>query len=138
MNPEIKREEKKAYDKAYRAAHLEKRNAYNKTYYYAHREERKVWGRAYYYAHREEKSHYHRRRKHGISQAEFAVLLEKQGHRCAICYTNEFGSRGPIIDHDHSTGKIRGILCTNCNTALGLIKDSSVRLRKAAEYLETR
>lgn len=59
---------------------------------------------------------------------------------CQLCGTaNEFaGGRFGIlhIDHDHATGRVRGVLCANCNTSLGLMKDDPSLLRRAADYLE--
>jgi len=71
----------------------------------------------------------------------FEALLELQDHRCAIC--NVQYSRKAIlercalvIDHDHSTGKVRGLLCSKCNTALGQFKDRRDLLVAAAAYLQ--
>lgn len=57
---------------------------------------------------------------------------------CEICdkeLTNGRGPRGRCVDHDHNTGKIRGIICNNCNRALGLLEDSPKRLENAISYL---
>ncbi len=55
-----------------------------------------------------------------------------------ICGAVENGKRKNFcIDHDHATGKVRGLLCHNCNVAIGLMKDNTDLLKKAAEYLET-
>ena len=147
------REERNAYSRIYYAAHLEERRAYSRTYYIKHLEEKRAYARiygrshnaanrekknAYNAAHREKRREYEKRRLYGISRVEFMALFEKQVYRCAICYTDKFGPKGPMIDHDHSTGKIRGILCKNCNITLGLMNDSVVLLRKAIEYLEMR
>lgn len=72
---------------------------------------------------------------YGIGMAERAKLSESQGHRCKIC--GEADSKGSLnIDHCHSTKKVRGLLCGNCNRAIGLFRDSPESLRNAAEYLE--
>jgi hypothetical protein len=60
------------------------------------------------------------RKKFGIGQAEYDVMLEAQGGSCKICKTTDPGSRKHFhIDHCHTTGKIRGLLCFRCNTKLG-------------------
>lgn len=76
--------------------------------------------------------------KYGISQEEYEVLIEKQGDSCAICQTMEPGGRHNTwhIDHDHVTGKVRGLLCWLCNSGLGKFKDDSYLLGKAVKYLE--
>ncbi|MFJ6621096.1 endonuclease VII domain-containing protein [Kitasatospora sp. NPDC091335] len=73
-------------------------------------------------------------RKYGLDRAEIGALWESQGRRCAICRT-AFASRF-VVDHCHATGATRGLLCSNCNTALGLFADEAERLRAAASYLD--
>jgi len=70
---------------------------------------------------------------------EYQQRLINQGFRCMICklkFVATVGSKGPIIDHCHFKGHVRGILCHNCNKGLGNFKDSPNILRKAALYLE--
>ena len=61
-----------------------------------------------------------------------------QEGKCAICGCTLNSSRytKAVGDHDHRTGRLRGILCSNCNTALGLMKDNPYRLERAVQYLE--
>ncbi len=75
-----------------------------------------------------------RRHHYGIEEPEFQALLTAQGGRCAIC--REQFAKTPSVDHDHVTKRIRGLLCRNCNCGIGLLKDSPLVLRAAAEYLE--
>ena len=75
------------------------------------------------------------RRQYGITQEEFNGLLEFQGHQCAICGKDDI-YRTLDIDHDHKTGEVRGLLCTNCNTALGRFKDDIEGLERALYYLK--
>ncbi len=65
---------------------------------------------------------------------EFYNTLQKQDNKCAIC-GRELTIKA-CADHDHSTGKFRGILCVNCNTALGSFRDSVTILANAINYLE--
>lgn len=76
----------------------------------------------------------HLRRVYGITVFQYETMLADQGHACAIC-RNSF-VKTPLVDHDHFTGRIRGLLCASCNNVLGLVRDSSDRLRRAALYLE--
>ena len=71
----------------------------------------------------------------GISVAEYDKILDEQNGRCAICGTLPSGKKSFAIDHDHETGKIRGLLCTRCNPMLGFAQDSREILLKAVEYL---
>lgn len=80
-------------------------------------------------------------RHYGIGIAEYDRLFEKQSGQCAICKTDKpysGGERGGRlhVDHCHSTGKVRGLLCSSCNVGLGRFKDSAVLIRTAADYLE--
>lgn len=74
----------------------------------------------------------------GITEDEYHRLLEQADNRCEVCST-EFtvGVENPAcVDHCHGSGVIRGVLCTNCNLALGYMQDDPARLRAAAAYLE--
>lgn len=62
-------------------------------------------------------------------------MLREQGGTCAICHGTETVGR-LAVDHCHSTGRVRGLLCTNCNQAIGKLKDDSQLLRNAINYLE--
>lgn len=74
------------------------------------------------------------KRLYGISLQEFELILEAQGGGCAICGKKSKKYR-LSIDHDHYTGKIRGILCSPCNRAIGILGDSLEGLLKAVNYL---
>lgn len=74
-------------------------------------------------------------RRHGLTAREHEELWESQGKRCALCRKDLVSLSSGVIDHDHTTGRVRGILCTGCNTALGQFGDSPERLARAIEYL---
>ncbi len=80
--------------------------------------------------------------KYGLSKEEYTFLLEKQNFLCAICKCKpEDASVSKkklklVVDHDHSTNKIRGLLCDNCNKAIGQFKESIENIREAVKYLE--
>ena len=74
------------------------------------------------------------KRYYGISLEVWNSLMESQGGKCAICGGVPVQSR-LCVDHDHKTGRIRGLLCRKCNAALGLFSDSRELLKKADEYL---
>jgi Recombination endonuclease VII len=69
--------------------------------------------------------------RYGIDADEAEKLLEAQGGKCAICGAEE----AQHVDHDHLTGKVRGILCFNCNGALGRFEDDPAIMERAIEYL---
>ena len=75
--------------------------------------------------------------KYGLSLEDRIGLLREQDNACAICRVplNPHGTH-THTDHCHTTGKIRGILCTNCNRGLGHFKDSIDNLKEAIKYLE--
>lgn len=76
------------------------------------------------------------RERYGISVEEYEALLEKQDHKCAICGKEVDEGRRLAVDHDHQTGRVRGIIHLRCNTAIALFGESPEICRKAAEYLE--
>jgi len=71
--------------------------------------------------------------KFGIDINQFESMCSAQGGLCAICGE---GDKPLCVDHSHDSGMVRGILCKQCNAAIGLLGDSSACLRRAAEYLE--
>ena len=79
-------------------------------------------------------------RRDRITQIEYNSLLSRQNFRCFGCrqnfcsYLHEDGT-GVIIDHDHTTNKVRGLLCRDCNLSLGHIKDNPITLRRLIAYL---
>ena len=81
---------------------------------------------------------WHLLRTYGLSSTDYATLLAKQGGGCAICgRLPARGKRALNVDHDHTTGKIRGLLCDNCNNGLGLFRDNVDLLLAAGLYLES-
>lgn len=75
------------------------------------------------------------RRQYGLTPAAYRALLAQQGGACAICEEKSWGSHGPVIDHDHATGKVRGILCSRCNVVLGRLRDDAGLAMRMASYL---
>jgi hypothetical protein len=75
--------------------------------------------------------------RYGIEENDYDALLARQGGRCAICDATEPGGQRRVfsVDHDHMTGLVRGLLCGNCNFALGHFKDRPDLLERAVEYL---
>lgn len=76
-------------------------------------------------------------RKYGLDVDGYDVLLAKQGGGCALCGAakSKHGAR-LAVDHDHATGRVRGLLCMNCNRKLGSFGDDPAQLIAAAEYLQ--
>jgi coenzyme F420-reducing hydrogenase gamma subunit len=81
-------------------------------------------------------SHY--RRTYGITQEDYNILLSNQGYKCFGC--GSAGSNEKIgrlfVDHCHTTGKVRGLLCQGCNFAIGAVKDNTETLKNLIQYLE--
>ena len=81
--------------------------------------------------------------KYGLSEVDYNNMLHDQKNKCKICDVEFIESAGhsnqgyvPHVDHCHESGKVRGLLCGNCNKGLGLFKDSKKNLQSAMEYLE--
>ncbi|MCT2588711.1 endonuclease VII domain-containing protein [Streptomyces sp. N2-109] len=72
------------------------------------------------------------RRKYGLTEAERDDLVAGQMGVCPICLS----SPAIHVDHDHATGKVRGVLCFSCNAALGQFKDRPEAMRRAISYVE--
>ena len=77
---------------------------------------------------------------YGITEKVFDETLALQKGLCAICGTRldiarSLRDRGPHVDHDHATGRMRGILCGKCNTGIGMFNDDVSLIRRAGRYL---
>lgn len=136
------RREKSTYDESYRAAHRDKYRAYAKAYYYAHREKVRAYQNArlkeraeYLSNHKEEYRTQYVLRVYKLPREDFDTLLKNQGGSCAICGSLDWGGRTPHIDHDHKSGKVRGILCQSCNLAVGFVRNSPEIATAMAKYL---
>ena len=82
------------------------------------------------------------KRNYGLTFEEFDIMLSSQDNACAICGTkkpskNRGRTRRFHVDHDHETGKVRGLLCKSCNIALGEVEDSIHTLQAMIQYLES-
>ena len=78
----------------------------------------------------------HRQRTYSLSPDAFDAMVAAQQNRCAICDRDMGGGRQRHIDHCHDTGRVRALLCRQCNSALGYAEDSPERLRAMADYIE--
>jgi len=140
-NPEKNRENVAVWEAANPEKVKEYRVKASKTYTETHREDRRRQWREWNARNKTYRQEYARLRSYeknyGITVEEYDALVHLQGGRCAICRIAQPGGAGRWhVDHCHSGGHVRGLLCTKCNTALGLFKDDPVRLGEAIKYLQ--
>lgn len=82
---------------------------------------------------KEYKTNWHRQTRYGITKGDVEAMLTRQHGRCLGC---KILMEKPCIDHCHKTGKVRGLLCSNCNAVLGMSKESPATLRRLMAYLD--
>lgn len=70
---------------------------------------------------------------YNLTLDQYHSMQEKQDFSCVICGADDRGNL--YVDHNHATGKIRGLLCRQCNTAIGMMYDNPIALHRAAEYV---
>jgi hypothetical protein len=78
------------------------------------------------------------RRNYGIDLQDYNAILERQNGTCAICHkeSDSTGKNSKLhVDHDHVTGKVRGLLCYRCNIAMGFLSDDPERIYMIMDYL---
>jgi 5-methylcytosine-specific restriction endonuclease McrA len=118
--------------RSWRAKNLEQHRANSRKYHHENRELILPKQRA----HRKENPHIYaqrlRLRKFGLSHAAYQEMLESQNGKCAICKT----TGKLVVDHNHQTDAVRSLLCSPCNTAIGLFKEDTDRMRAAIKYLD--
>lgn len=77
------------------------------------------------------------KREFRLTVEQYNLMLEAQGGVCYLCRNPDPDGKKLAVDHCHTHGNIRGLLCRSCNTGIGLLKDSPDLLRRAADYIET-
>jgi hypothetical protein len=75
---------------------------------------------------------YKLRTKYGLTTEDFSAMIKEQNNKCKIC---DHEMEIPQVDHNHSTGKVRSLLCLNCNTSLGLLKENKKILYNMISYI---
>lgn len=134
-------ERAKILDKANYERNKQKHKTTKKVYAVKWRNENpdkvKIQSKEWYLENKERTKNSGLRRKYGITLEDFNQQLAEQEYRCAICKTPTPTSLGWVVDHDHVSGNYRSILCSNCNSALGMAKDDATLLRKMAGYLDS-
>jgi hypothetical protein len=140
-NPEKVREANKRSYLKHRGKLLE----YQEKYRQANRERlaaeqrarRKRWTPEQRERARQYKRAYQLQKRYGITVEQYDELLAAQGGKCAICQTTRRGTYNVLdVDHCHQTGKVRGLLCTSCNSAIALLGDDAEGVGRALKYMK--
>lgn len=79
---------------------------------------------------------WYRLKEYGLTPERLAEMLTSQNSTCACCETELFGGGETHVDHNHITGKVRGLLCMPCNLAIGMVKENIDTVLKLGIYLE--
>lgn len=124
-----------AQHKIYNKENRERLSAQRKGYRTENREKIAAAKKKHYVENREKIAADRKNYAYGVSIDDLKGMISKQGGVCAIC-GGPGGKKGLCVDHDHDSRKIRALLCSNCNSALGFLKDSSDIARRATEYLK--
>jgi hypothetical protein len=141
------KKERKAYKKQYD----EKNKEHNKLYRIAHRAEKKKYNdnnREHLTEcqkinrtnniekYRIKEKNYNLKKNYGINIDQYNEMLKKQKNKCAICHNEFKPMKNTHVDHNHITGKVRGLLCTKCNSSIGYLNDDIKLLKEAIKYLK--
>lgn len=118
----------------YKSGHCKAcRSVYRKKYYVEHIEHELALSNKYNAEHHDERSSYMLMWKYGVTIGQYGEMFAEQNGTCAICGSPPNGKQLGV-DHNHATGKVRGLLCARCNLALGLWESIGF-LTKAIDYL---
>ena len=110
-------------------------NKHQKEYYNNNKEKIITRVRKYYQKNPDRAKNQKLKKAHGITLEVFNLLLQLQKNKCLICL-RYIDKKNGCVDHNHKTGKIRGILCSQCNFGLGNFKDNIKYLQRAIKYLK--
>lgn len=135
-NKEIRRE----YEKEWRKNNKEKVREGKRKYYLANKEKRKKYLKDNFERDKEKRSKYYQTaklKKYGLNEEQYLERFNNQNGCCRICGTSQEKLKSSLhIDHNHKTGKVRGLLCVKCNNGIGQFNDSIELLEKTIEYLK--
>lgn len=137
LDPRCK-ECQKIRSKAFYLKNTEKINQATKAYYKNNTEKVNAITKAYYTANSEKSFASKLKHNYQMTVKDYYLLLEQQNGVCAICGRECLTGERLSVDHSHTSGRVRGLLCRKCNSALGLFNDSPATLSKALEYLKSR
>lgn len=112
-DPDVKKE----YFKNYYKKNKEKLSKYRSDYREKNQEKEKLWQCSYREKSVEKRRNYAIKKRYGLSPEDFSRILEDQDYQCKCC--GKVFNKIPHIDHCHTTGRVRGLLCSSCNTSLG-------------------
>jgi len=133
LNPEIIKEQKLRYRIKYKDRI---KNAYRE-YYSKNKDKYIEYRRKYNQGNRENIKSLRLQKLYGIGIHEYLQMCLDQDNKCAICNCEIINASQPLaVDHDHTTGDIRGLLCLHCNLGLGNFQDNIELLKNAIEYLK--
>lgn len=135
-------------NKAWRAANRADLLAKKKVYYrenkeavaernrrWSQSENAKSYRKRYYRENKDRAADYGMLKRYGITLTQYIEMYEAQGGKCSICREADPTGRRLAVDHCHTTGQNRALLCLNCNQGLGKFKDNPELLMAAAQYL---
>jgi hypothetical protein len=127
----------RAKNTAWRRANKGKVAQCKRRYFLQNREAIRQHQKEYMATRRVEASEYRRRwnlaKRYGITMEQYADIWERQGQVCGVCGQQP---KKAVVDHDHKTGAVRGILCVRCNVSIGSLGDSVEGVTRAVRYLK--
>lgn len=130
------KDEIKAKDKLYYEANAEVIKNKQKKYYEANKDKVKKYIQTYNKTNPDVQRKTQYKRKFGITLDDYDKMFDIQEGKCSICTKHQSELKKLLhVDHNHETGKIRGLLCGDCNLALGMFKDNETLLTNAIKYL---
>ena len=129
--PHSNPEKSKEYFKEYYQKRKEELDAYKKQWIVENPEKAKQHQKRYLEKTIDKRRSKQRERLYGLQSSKFDEMMKEQNSACALCFNPFTNPRKIFVDHCHSVGNVRGLLCPSCNTALGLIKDDLGWLARA-------
>jgi len=121
----------------YRQEYPEKSYEYDKKWQKKNREKVLAYRKKYAEKHPQIVKNGQLKNRFGITLVEYNQFLHKQNNKCALCFIDQQNcSKAFAVDHNHITGKIRGLLCHPCNVGLGCFKENLLVLENAINYLK--